>query len=452
MNISKHLILSIIPFTFFISISIGQNVGINTTGVAADASSILDISSSDKGVLIPRVDIVDLNTTAPVVAPINSLLVYNTNITSGEGFYFWNGTAWINLTDNSGNADEDWYEVGTLNDPDNINDNIFTLGRVSIGVNTTTNDFELSSGNDPSTLRITETGGTDVNWELRAYNVALGGDNNQFSIWGGLSGSTQTDRFVIEDNGNIGIGTTNPEELLHVSGGIGSGVIKIEADTDNTTESDQAYILMNQDGGAVQAHVGFGSTEATGDVFRIALRGGIVPSLDYNTFTINAQNKRVGINTSNANKPLSVFGTGVPANMTGGGPWATFSDSTLKMNISSYNEGLSLITKVNPRNYSYNKKYETIFGGGKSLNNHIYQGIIAQELQKIAPDMVEEVSIPVEINGVKVHKTFLQVSTNKFTYALINATKEQQAIIENQALKIKELENRLNNIEKSLNK
>jgi phosphotransferase system IIA component len=301
----------------------GQNVGINTTGAVPDASSILDISSTDKGVLIPRVNIIDITTAAPITAPINSLLVYNTNVTSGVGFYFWNGTKWINLTDNTGNADEDWYEVGTTTDPDDINDNIFSMGNVSIGVNTTANNLEVSSANDPTTIRITETSGTDVNWELRAYNVALGGPNNQFSIWGGLDGSTQTDRFVIAETGEVGIGTISPTNTLHVSGGIASGVIKIEADTDNITESDQAYILMEQDGAAVQAHLGFGSTEATGDVFRIALKGGIIPSIDYNTFTINAQNKRVGINTSNANKPLSVFGTGTPANMTGGGPWAS---------------------------------------------------------------------------------------------------------------------------------
>lgn len=356
-----------------------QNVGINTTGVAPDASSILDVSATDKGILIPRVNIIDLTTAAPITVPSNSLLVYNTNITSGVGFYFWNGTEWINLTDNSGNADEDWYEVGTTSDPDNINNNVFTMG-------------------------------------------------------------------------NVGIGTTTPTNNLHVSGGTESGSIKIEADTDGNADTDQAYILLDQDGGTVQAHIGFGSTEANGDVFRIGLRGGIIPSIDYNTFIINAQTKRVGIGTSTPNKPLSVFGTGSPASMTGGGPWANFSDSTLKKNITAYNEGLSLIMKIKPHNYSYNREYETIFGGGKSLNNHIYQGIIAQELREIAPDMVEEISIPVYENDNEVIKTFLQVSTNKFTYALINATKEQQALIEQQAIIISDLEQRLKTIEELLKK
>ncbi len=38
-----------------------QNVGINTTGAIPNASSILDISSSSKGVLIPRVSLNSLH-------------------------------------------------------------------------------------------------------------------------------------------------------------------------------------------------------------------------------------------------------------------------------------------------------------------------------------------------------------------------------------------------------
>jgi hypothetical protein len=226
----------------------------------------------------------------------------------------------------------------------------------------------------------------------------------------------------------------------------------IEADTDDVTESDQAYILMSQDNGAVQAHLGFGVTEANGDIFRIALGGGLNPAINYSTFTVNAQNKRVGVNTSAADKPLSVFGTGTPASMTGGGPWAGLSDSTLKKNITPYEEGLSLIMKVKPKNYSYNRDYEIIFGGGKSLNDCVYQGVIAQELIEIAPDMVEKISVPAYTESKKTEKTFLQVSPNKFTYALINATQEQQVIIEEQAAKISALENRLIAIEALIKK
>ncbi len=42
-------------------------VGINTT--TPDASSMLDITSTDKGLLIPRISIPNLNAAAPITSP-----------------------------------------------------------------------------------------------------------------------------------------------------------------------------------------------------------------------------------------------------------------------------------------------------------------------------------------------------------------------------------------------
>jgi trimeric autotransporter adhesin len=82
-----------------------QNVGINTTGAAPANSAMLDVASANKGLLIPRVALINLTTAAPVVAPVTSLLVYNT-ATSGvkpnnitPGFYYWNGTMWVSFLD-----------------------------------------------------------------------------------------------------------------------------------------------------------------------------------------------------------------------------------------------------------------------------------------------------------------------------------------------------------------
>ncbi|GAK93391.1 hypothetical protein JCM19298_2110 [Nonlabens ulvanivorans] len=73
--------------------SIGQ-VGINTDTPAPDAA--LDIEGTDKGILIPRLDLSDLSTIAPVTGgATESLLVYNTNTTTGKGFYFWSGIEWV---------------------------------------------------------------------------------------------------------------------------------------------------------------------------------------------------------------------------------------------------------------------------------------------------------------------------------------------------------------------
>ncbi|MFK7799750.1 MAG: hypothetical protein AB8E82_20010, partial [Aureispira sp.] len=74
-----------------------QNVGIGTNNPALSAK--LDIEAIDKGVLIPRISIPNLNGAAPVATPATSLLVYNTNTATGEGFHYWNGIQWVKLVD-----------------------------------------------------------------------------------------------------------------------------------------------------------------------------------------------------------------------------------------------------------------------------------------------------------------------------------------------------------------
>ncbi|WP_405570549.1 hypothetical protein [Winogradskyella sp. Asnod2-B02-A] len=90
----------IFSFCLITIISYAQ-VGVGTT--SPDASSALDITSSDSGLLIPRVSIVNVNNnTTPIAAPAISLLVWNTNASviggSGAGYYYWSGTAWTPLS------------------------------------------------------------------------------------------------------------------------------------------------------------------------------------------------------------------------------------------------------------------------------------------------------------------------------------------------------------------
>jgi hypothetical protein len=56
--------------------------------------------------------------------------------------------------------------------------------------------------------------------------------------------------------GNVGIGTNTPSEKLHIADA-GSAVLRIEADTDNLTETDNARIEMSQDGGLISGRFGF---------------------------------------------------------------------------------------------------------------------------------------------------------------------------------------------------
>ncbi|MEI6815155.1 MAG: hypothetical protein WCL14_00995 [Bacteroidota bacterium] len=75
-----------------------QNVGINSTGATPVASAMLDIVSSNSGLLIPRVSLSSNTDVVTIPSPATSLLVYNTNasMTNGQvGFFYWNGSQWI---------------------------------------------------------------------------------------------------------------------------------------------------------------------------------------------------------------------------------------------------------------------------------------------------------------------------------------------------------------------
>jgi hypothetical protein len=80
------------------SVTVFSQVGINTTN--PDPSAILDIVSTNKGMLPPRVKLttntVQIGSTANAVG----LFVYNSGSALPAGYYFWNGTEWRNI-DNS---------------------------------------------------------------------------------------------------------------------------------------------------------------------------------------------------------------------------------------------------------------------------------------------------------------------------------------------------------------
>jgi hypothetical protein len=98
--------------------STAQSVSINATGAAPHASAMLDVTSTSKGLLVPRVALTATNAAGPIASPATGLLVYNT-ATAGSapnnvvpGYYYWNGTWWVvfstpattgwSLTGNSG--------------------------------------------------------------------------------------------------------------------------------------------------------------------------------------------------------------------------------------------------------------------------------------------------------------------------------------------------------------
>ena len=78
----------------FVGIRAGcQNIGINTTGAAGNSSAMLDVSATNKGILIPRVALQSLTDNSTIASPATSLLVYSSGGLIPDGYYYNSGTS-----------------------------------------------------------------------------------------------------------------------------------------------------------------------------------------------------------------------------------------------------------------------------------------------------------------------------------------------------------------------
>jgi Chaperone of endosialidase len=92
----KYLILSV--FCCFLMHTVrSQSIGIGTNN--PHNSSLLELRSTSKGFLIPRLHLLSETDSTTIVNPQTSLLVFNLNnaLADGTGYYYWNNVKWVKL-------------------------------------------------------------------------------------------------------------------------------------------------------------------------------------------------------------------------------------------------------------------------------------------------------------------------------------------------------------------
>ena len=206
-----------------------QSVSINTDGSTADASAMLDIKSTNKGLLTPRMTQTLRNL---IASPATGLMIYQTDNT--PGYYFYNGSAWIQLA--TGSTTNFWTLSGN-----NISNN--NAGNVGIGTNNPLVGLHIKKDNEALRLEgstpflsFFNSSGTYKGflWQGPGENLSLGtalGNTNgrmQFYFNGTLSSEIFPGgemRFINNGNnsGNIKGATANLEiaSSKAVFGGLG---------------------------------------------------------------------------------------------------------------------------------------------------------------------------------------------------------------------------------------
>ncbi len=518
--------LTILGLVLSLSLMAQNNIGIGTA--APNPQAILDIESTDKGVLVSRLTTIARNTLGSALTNTeDGMLVYDKDLTS---FFYWDGpnlqwvkvgtgsgdnwgtdvvnTSGANLTgdgtaanplvvtDNDSDPNNeielpssantgqvlswdgtDWVAQNAAPGADNWGTDVVNTSGANLtgdgtaanplvvtdndsdpnneiqdlSLNTSTNMLSLS--NDPSAVNLNSFLDNTDNQNIAGSsfngvtgNLVVGIQNGSsetidLSILKGhdwYKGGTSTiPSTILEDiytYGNVGIGLSQPTELLELSNGgiqlnqqngIGFGgaypyeslptsgdAAKIYFDlvTDFTTNPNNDFLMIEKtdgnnpvpDGGIAFSMIGTGNVRQ-------------VPMLIFG-------DGRVGIGTTAPSTLLQVNGT---ASKPGGGAWTTTSDRRTKKDITDFSDGLDVLTKINPVTYKYNGLYNT------PDNDTNYVGIIAQDVKEVAPYMIGAHQIE-KSSDSKVKEEILNYDGGTYMlYILVNSVKEQQQHIKN---------------------
>ena len=138
----------------FFSIQIFSQTGIGTT--SPDPSAKLDVTSTNKGFLPPRVTLTSGTDNTTIANPATGLLVYNTGNNSGlvAGYYYWNGSSWATIATASGSGvnasilrgSRSAAQTGLTNGGNVIFTQVDNIAGQEMSLNTTTGQITLAAG------------------------------------------------------------------------------------------------------------------------------------------------------------------------------------------------------------------------------------------------------------------------------------------------------------------
>jgi hypothetical protein len=407
-----------------------QNVGIGTN--TPNASSLLELNSSNKGLLVPRINLISETDVVTIVNPVVSLLIYNTNNTlpEGEGYYFWNGAKWSKLATRTNLANLAW----------GIGGNAGTNAATDF-IGTTDNKALVFKTNNIESGKI-DPAGNNVFFGRSAGILTTTGANNSF--FGHQSGSATTSgtqntamgSFALEanttGNNNIAVGMSalrnNEQGDENTAIGVRSLFSLTVLNARNTALGYEAgKDMLGEDNTVIGANAKVLISNGVPISNSAAIGEGAEVSANETMSFGNHFVKQWVFATSEAGSGHAIeVGTAITngngAYLTKGGVWTNTSDVNKKEHFTDLNAS-DLLQKISRLN----------------IQRWRYKGSEEYHIGPTSQDFFKAFSVGTDDKGI---------STIDPAGIALAAIKEQQRIIESQNEQILQLEKRLEALEK----
>jgi hypothetical protein len=277
--------------------------------------------------------------------------------------------------------------------------NSLVLGSIA-GVNGASSSVNVGIGlsSPTSSLHIKGQGNTSATSSLKIEN------------------SSAAQLVFVRNDGLIGLGTSSPLARLHVVDGTGSGGTPLANSAIVMERNGASYFQMiTPDASENGIFFGIASLGSSGGIIynSVNARKGFEFRTGGNNVRLRIDSTgklAVGNFTPTHRLHLNVDDAAKPSTST----WTIVSDARLKTNVSDFKEGLDVVKKIRPVWFEYNGK-AGLPAGEKSV------GILAQEMQKIAPYMIGKFE---QTDEAGVTNEYLDYNANALFYLLVNSVKE----------------------------
>lgn len=445
----------LILLSFLAQVAHTQNIAINAAGTAPNASAMLDVASTNSGLLVPRMTIAQRNA---IANPATSLLIFQTN--TNPGYYYNAGTPaapnWVRLFEGEG-----WSLTGNAGTVPNNNfvgttdDNVLRFRTNNI------QRFEISTGNETTGghLRAFNNGTAAAPTYSFNANTGIGMFRAGTNILGFSTAGTE--RMRITATGFFGIRNNAPTSMLHMTnGGVAVGAAAMAA-FNNTGTTGVALSGYNQSASnaynGVEAVTAYSGEANVAGILGLHIYGGAFNSAGVGVRGQSNDWQGIGVLGARVNNGGADAGWGglFLGDLGYTGLVLNASDAKVKTNIVDVENSLSLLSEIRIVEYSY----DTLQYPHLGLNTEREYGVIAQELKEVLPTMVKTKSLPININqhtnpnqsmDEVVSEDFEMVDYTKLIPLLVKGIQEQQETIQQYEEIINDLLERIEVIESQL--